>query len=737
MIDLKKITLSILLLVSLNIAGQNIAAFSGTATPQATAVNNLTAEALTRGSGLTALGGATFNSGAWTANTSIDPDDYIEWTITAAPNFSVNITGIDINYDRDPDGGFLQFLIGSGPAQLRLRSSLDNYNSDLFSDTNVSNAGEIQSIVTNLNSTTGGSITFRLYGFESSAGLFGSFGSLDIEGGLGTVLSLDDTGIVLKGTVISDGLIYSNSEWTPNAPSASTGTSNALVLNGTYTETSDVAVNDLIVNPGASIIIEKTGSLTVNGNLTTNDAITLESDSDEYSSLIVNGSVTGSVFYNRHVNTNASSGGNDLISPPVSGQTFGAFASVNSNIFFNPSDPSRKLFGPFNKTTGTYQIYDTDLSTDANTTLDAGVGYRAASTDNGNFLFSGVVNTSSISQTILDSGPQFEEWNLIGNPYTSYIRLSDFLTQNNSEFNVDASGVYGYDGNASDGWTIWNLAYSTLNPNALITPGQGFLVATKPGGGSVTFNPSMRSSGNTDDFILGRNDSNVGYFRLKATSNSNSYTTDFYFIDNTSLGLDPGYDASIFGGNAPNFSIYSQLVNDNSGIDMGIQSIAFSDVTQTLSVPLGVNANTGQQVTISIEESTLPDSFLIYLEDNVTNTFTLLNINNYVFTANTSLRDTGRFFLHYAEEDTLSINENYNDNLQMFATSENVLYVKGLIKENTILHIYDVNGRLITQYHLSVNSTSNSINMKNISAGFYVAKLKNNLQEKTLKLIVR
>ena len=63
-----------------------------------------------------------------------------------------------------------------------------------------------------------------------------------------------------------------------------------------------------------------------------------------------------------------------------------------------------------------------------------------------------------------------------------------------------------------------------------------------------------------------------------------------------------------------------------------------------MTIPLGIKANPGEQITISIDETTLPDNVEVYLEDNVHNTFTRLDEGEYTFTPNTTLNGTGRFF---------------------------------------------------------------------------------------------
>lgn len=533
------------------------------------------------------------------------------------------------------------------------------------------------------------------------------------------------------------GLLYTNNSWIPFPPSDTTGSENAYVKDGNYILGSDIVLNNLLVENGATVTVASGQSITLNNNLANSGSVELNSVSTSYSSLIVEGKALGNVTYNRHVNTNATTGGNDLISAPVTGESFGDFASNNANIVSNPSNPTEKLFGPFDKTVGLYLTYDTDIPAEAAITLDPAIGYRAASTDGMNFNFNGIVNTENIDVAIVTAGPNNPEWNLIGNPYPSYISLSEFLSINNSAFAPISSGVYGYDGDASDGWEIWNQAYSDANPNAVITPGQGFLVAAASASETVTFTTNMRTSGSSDDFIPGRViNPNISHLELSLNNESKIYHTDFYFTENASLGLDPGYDSENFGGNVPEFSIYSHLVNENSGNNMAIQSLGSSNLSD-VTIPIGVNATQGEQITISISSSTLPLSTEVYIEDNVNNTVTLLTENDFVLTPENNLSGTGRFFLRFSDA-SLSLEDFANNNLEIYATiTPKSLFIKGNLDSITSLKIYDMQGRQVLNTILNTSSNNNQIDLSNLLTGVYMVSLSNKTFSKTQKIIIR
>ena len=723
------------LCLSLPVIGQNLAAFSGTKTPVTATIPNITAAPLSRGPGLTVASGTTFNSGNWATGAKVDPNDYIQWSITAAAGYFININELQINFDRDPDG-MSHFFTGNGPAKIRIRTSLDNYRSDLYSNDKVSNSGQSPIIETNLNSELGGSITFRLYGYASNIGMLGPLGTFDIEGGLGKVLGLDNTGIRIAGTLTYDGLHYSDGVWTPNPPNAHTRDKNILILNGTYTESRHVQVKNLIVSPGAKIVIKKTGALTVNGDLTTSNNVILQSDANKYSSLIVQGEVIGTAKYQRQAQTTTRMGvaSNELlISAPVTGESFKVFRTENKNIVSN-SINSLFLFGPFNKIKGTYTLY----SNTEKEVLTVATGYKAAATTTGSFTFTGAVNTSDIKKNILNSGPANAEWNLIGNPYPSYISLSEFLAVNTSQWSSTAAGIYSYDPEVSNGWMVQNLAYLTLHPNAKINPGQGFMVASKIGGATVTFTPAMRSVGDRDEFAV-RKDSiakNVGFLKLKLANGILNYNTDFYFNDQSTKGLDPGYDARVYGDQLPDFAIYSHLAEKNTGLPMAVQSLAYTDLLDDTIIPLGINASEGQHITISMADVMLPKEINVYLEDKLANTYTLLNTNDYTFFTNSKVSKTGRFFLHVSNA-TLSFGSKAFAGPRLFTSNASkVLQIEGKIAPNTLVYIYDLNGRLVLITQLNETTNSNQINLSLLESGLYIVKLKAGTLEKIKKIML-
>ncbi|WP_033960090.1 T9SS type A sorting domain-containing protein [Psychroserpens jangbogonensis] len=504
--------------------------------------------------------------------------------------------------------------------------------------------------------------------------------------------------------------------------------------NSTISSSGDMTVPYLDIQSGSTLNIPSNSNVTVSGNLNNSGTLNLTSTSTDYPSVIPNtSSGSGTATYSRFVNSN--SNGNDLVSSPLSGQTWASFLDpINSTALLDDGNiaPTEYAFGPFDKTTGDFENY-----TDATSaTLTSATGYRAATDDilGLNLTFTGTISAGTETATISNSGPSFAEWNLIGNPYPSYINVEDFLnnTANGTLLDETNVGVYGYDGDASDGWIIYNLANSTSS--LVIAPGQGFFVAAESSG-NIEFTSNMRRTGISGDFIPFRN-AELVYLMLQLSSGSKNYKTDFYFNTNASLGLDAGYDAGVWGGIAPSFAVYSHLVEDNTGSELAIQSLNSLDVSE-VTIPLGVNANQGEQLTFSIADSTLPASVSVYLEDTVANTTTLLNNSDYVITPTTDLSGTGRFFLR-TSEDALSTIENSLDTLNIFALhTSKELVVSGQLQENTVLNLYDIQGRKVVSTKLDSTLIQNRIDVSNLNTGVYMVTVQNNSQELTKKVIIK
>jgi endonuclease I len=542
---------------------------------------------------------------------------------------------------------------------------------------------------------------------------------------------------------ILDYLVYANGTWN-NPPSMATGSKNAIIrLNESVTITDNVSLSSLLLESNASLAISP-GKGVMASTLENQGTLILNSTSTAYASFIVDNTlVNGNITYNRAVNAYTNDGNsndNDLITAPLSGQTFGAFANdaANANLL---ASGNLRAFAPFDKTTGNYTNYN--IVADANTVITAGTGYRAATSDGGTLTFTGTIETGTVAIDIQDAGPAFADWNLIGNPYPSYIDLSAFLNHEvapgvtNLDILEGASGIYGYDGNVADGWDVITLANVG---SRLLAPGQGFFVAADGNDVStynLEFTPAMRTTGNADDFIAGRDTNEaLTFLKLNISTANKSYTTEFYFNDNASQDLDHGYDAVLWGGSAPSFALYSHLVGDSTGEAIALQALGSSDVSD-ISIPLGVNANAGEQLRFSIADLNIPETVAVYLEDTSNNTYTLLTNTDYVFTPTSQLTGTGRFYLRFTDN-ALSTAESPLSRISIFTdTTNKQLVINGVMLKDTKATLYNLQGQEVASTLLNTYSTSQYMDISTLQNGVYIAVINNQQQNVVKKIVVK
>lgn len=533
-----------------------------------------------------------------------------------------------------------------------------------------------------------------------------------------------------------------NGTWSPNDPSGESGQFDDLIINsGDAVISQNTLCENITINPGAALFIEDAiGNTSV--ILTVKNALTLNSTSISYASLIDKGWLTGEVNYNRHVNVIGSSagGGNDLISSPIEGAIFNnAFVTRNSKLPENTNNPGEFAFAPYNVSTGAYENFNIGADYSGEIPIVSGSGYRAATKNGDSLVFKGRTTRNPVEIAISDESVG-KTWNLIGNPYPSYIDFETFFTTNASEFDTRGlyQAIYGYTG-VSNSWTVWNQT-SIDDPSikTSIAPGQGFFVRSKLGGGLVQFTPEMRTSGASDDFILGRQNKNIALSKLRLSNGARSEATSIYFIEGTTRGMDSGYDAGVFTGAKIDFSIFTNLLEEHAGVDIAIQSLPFDDYNDVV-VPLGVKAKAGAELIISIDElSTIPSNINVYLEDTQYNVLTLLNSGAYTFNLTSDLNDANRFKVHYASK-TLNVEDlQSNNDLKIYTTViPKTLVIRGEIATATIANLYDIQGRMVMSKALKNNSAENTMDISTLSTGVYVVRITTDTKVQTQKVIIK
>lgn len=502
-------------------------------------------------------------------------------------------------------------------------------------------------------------------------------------------------------------------------------------INNPTISTSDVVCNRLTVNSSATLTIGASASMDISGTLTNNGSIVMQSSSSSSAALKATSiSGSGTYKYQKYV---AGSTTNDLITAPFSGETFSSLVGNNSGVLVTNTSPSTEyLFGPFDNNTGAYLTYDS--TTNASTLLSAGQGFRAGTTSGATLEFTGTFKTTDQNVAIsVGSDATYGKWNLVGNPFPSYMDLDGFISDNSAVLEDVNTAVYAYDGDDSDGsnWTIYSLNETS---NVKIAPGQAFFVASKSGGGDLVFNTNRQTVTGDDDFIPFQAPTRDSSFKLNLESGNSLTHTDFYFNFNAGEGLDIGYDVGTYANLASSFSLYSKLASGAySETNFAIQTIS-NDLSESVVIPLGVHVSAGGNHSISIDDISLLESMNVYLKDYETGTLTLLNNGAYSFNTDSNLEGASRFELRLTNT-TLGIeSDEHVTNFKAVYQNDAVILVGDFMRDDK-LEIYDIMGRL-TQSHTISGNRSIEIIKDELATGVYLAKINRNENSKTIKFII-
>ena len=506
--------------------------------------------------------------------------------------------------------------------------------------------------------------------------------------------------------------------------------------------TTDIVATNLTVESSGSLTINAGKDLTLTGNFSNSGQVTLNSDSQNFSSLIIQGTSSGNIIYNRWINSistgSPTSGdpGWDLVGSPVVGASF-----TSSNFSQNGSNYAIQQYDNSDNT------WTATSSASVSTSL--GAGYAMAKATAGTEAFSGTVENLDKDVNITNnSSGSGTQWNLVANPYPSYLALNsaaaaassattNFITQNAVTADVLGSGT-----NEDALWYWKGFEYGQYNNSSsavYIAPGQGFFIASKTGGGSLKFLESMQTTTGSDDFISGDIlEDNRGELFINLNQNDFIRETEIYFIEGTTDGSDPTYDARTFPMNDNTISIFTRLVEADEGVNLSIQALAYSEMWGKV-IPLGVNALGGEEMTISISHRTTPADLNIYLEDTEDGTITNLLDENYVLTPTSDQGGVGRFFIHMSA-DTMSYEEVSTSMLNAYKEIDaNYITIEGLATQSneTRVSLYNILGREVLSTTLNNNMGTQTISTIEISAGIYVIKLESESDRLIKKLLIQ
>ena len=140
---------------------------------------------------------------------------------------------------------------------------------------------------------------------------------------------------------------------------------------------------------------------------------------------------------------------------------------------------------------------------------------------------------------------------------------------------------------------------------------------------------------------------NKAVVRIKITDleTNQSDKVKLYFSDSSTKGLDKGYDGGKFFIKNSSY-MYTRLLEDDQGVDMGIQALPYSDLKDVV-IPLGIETESSS-IELSFIERDLSDLYNIFLEDRLNNTIVKFDKKLKIDLEN-QLNGHNRFFLHFTD----------------------------------------------------------------------------------------
>ena len=536
--------------------------------------------------------------------------------------------------------------------------------------------------------------------------------------------------------VINDGGLTINGTYTKATEEIFfTGTS-ADSLNGplldayniTFSNTGGIKTNvdtlicqNVTINSGSLFTLSAGKFLTVNNSLSNNEGLSgLRLKSDENASASVISTSTGVLAT---VEKYLKADKWYIVSSPVSGQTISGFLANNDSI---PHGPGIRGMTIYAESLGSWGSF---FSNSEAGSLDPGEGYLVRTSLDTLIYFEGSLNNIAVNSFPISRNTS--GWNSIGNPFSSSIMISEsadpvnnFITVNSNEFDSEHVAVYVWD--EQSGYLNKNrndfVALNLLSDTAHLKPGQGFMVKASAGGGSLDFSTAMRDHHNQTAFSKksGRK-SPKSQVKLTISDEENTATTKIYFVQNATAGLDPGYDAGLFGG-LKDFKLYTQLAGGGTDTKFMIQALP-DIIPARFSIPVGIECDGNSSIRFTAQSIALPEGMEIILEDKQRKIFTDLKPAGSFYKRDfpDGSYGTGNFVLHSYDPRSLDSEVTDYSQLKIYEANKSLI-IKGKVEENTFLRIYDLLGHEVQQEILQ-NDLVNTINVSQLKKSIYIIQI--------------
>ena len=529
-----------------------------------------------------------------------------------------------------------------------------------------------------------------------------------------------------------------------NASGTSTSTTITATTNNAIPVSSSVNVStlpvcntcDLIVADGATLTVNEnrtfatasvspTGQLTNSGNTLTLGSLTLNSDATGTATFVDNGTTTVS---SATIEQYLPSSRNWYMSAPLSnakalaGYTYYQYNEPNGSLGTNWTSPA------------------------VDDVLVAGRGYIVKPTAEDTYSFttnSNTLNTGNIEITISRTdGVLKAGFNLIGNPYPSYLNIDNLVNSN-----VEASYWLRTRNAAGNGWTFdtYNVpsTLSTGNSGKSVTkyiaPMQSFWLRVKSSStpATLTFTNAMRAHKDeiNNRFRAPEIDAQK-VLRLEVSNNLNADQTLIYFNSKASNNLDSYDSPKMLNDIASVPEIYTQIGSEKIAIN------GMKDLVLDQEIPLTFSSGESNTFNIRVTEFKNFDSQIhVILKDrlNVENSeFDLTTDGNYSFVSD-AISTANRFSIIFRNSSIttgLDKKQPADNGAIVYCNDQNNLFIicnNSMIK-NAIAIVYNAVGQKLKTQQITGTTT---IIEERLSSGVYFVKISTNGKSITQKVVIK
>ncbi len=345
-------------------------------------------------------------------------------------------------------------------------------------------------------------------------------------------------------------------------------------------------------------------------------------------------------------------------------------------------------------------------------------------------------------------------WNLLGNPFTSAIRVGGtggFLDSNDGEgtiatnkFDPNYVAVYIYDGDSYyyrgqdvsfpdpvTGEDPVNVMFGYDN----IQAGQGFFVLAMKDGLTFHLDRGMQIHETATPLLKSAGEEIYwSGIQLKATYGKEVCFATVVYNEEMTAGLDPGYDVGLLSG-AHGAEIYTALAGGDNSVNFVRQALPVVGAEKMI-IPVGVDSEKGGEITFSAFSVPLGDN-RFWLEDRLKGIFTDLSLKSYTVVLPAATYGTGRFFILASANMPTGNKELTADDeagLRIWGYDRKAI-IRGEVAEGTVCEIFDTGGRKLLVKRLA-GGELNTVDLPEGIHGVIVVRVSEGSKVTTRRLAV-